>query len=249
MSKFYYIYKITLLKGSLAGHYYYGQHRTNNLNDGYAGSGVKVTEYFKKYGKIEHQTYIKEIIAFYNNDKELNEAEYNLIGDKYQNDELCLNLVPGGLGHNMTIETRIKISKSTSGSKNGFYGKTHSDEAKQKMSQKALGRISPNKGKHLSDETKQKISQKALGRTSPMKGKHLSVEAKQKISNANKGRKISKEHRQKIDFALKNSLWIYKDENELFIKKEELDEYLRLGYLCGRVKGKKRKRIKKQIEE
>lgn len=37
MNKFYYTYKITLLKGSLAGHYYYGQHRTSNLNDGYAG--------------------------------------------------------------------------------------------------------------------------------------------------------------------------------------------------------------------
>lgn len=33
MHKFYYTYNITILKGSIAGHYYYGQHRTNNLND------------------------------------------------------------------------------------------------------------------------------------------------------------------------------------------------------------------------
>ena len=60
---FRYTYKITLLNGSLAGHYYFGQHSTDDLNDGYAGSGRLVTDYYKKYGKIEHQTYIKEIIA------------------------------------------------------------------------------------------------------------------------------------------------------------------------------------------
>lgn len=80
MNKFYYTYKITLLNGSLAGHYYYGKHITDDLEDGYAGSGKIVKSYYKKYGKIEHQTYIKEIIAFYNNDEELNKAEKDLIG-------------------------------------------------------------------------------------------------------------------------------------------------------------------------
>lgn len=64
--KYIYTYKITCLKGSLAGHYYFDQHRTNNINDGYIGSGRIIGDYYKKYGKIEHQTYIKEIIAFYN---------------------------------------------------------------------------------------------------------------------------------------------------------------------------------------
>ena len=31
--KYFYTYKITLLKGSLAGKYYYGQHKTNRLNE------------------------------------------------------------------------------------------------------------------------------------------------------------------------------------------------------------------------
>ena len=61
MKKFFYIYKITLIKGSFAGHYYFGQHRTNNLNDGYAGSGRILLNYYEKYGKIEGVTYVKEI--------------------------------------------------------------------------------------------------------------------------------------------------------------------------------------------
>lgn len=111
MHKFYYTYKITLLKGSLAGHYYYGQHRTNNLDDGYCGSGRIIKDYFKCYDKIEHQTYIKEILAFYDNLDDLNKAEFELIGNKYEDDELCLNIRPGGgvmNGYNLPNETKKK---------------------------------------------------------------------------------------------------------------------------------------------
>lgn len=126
MHKFYYTYKITLLKGSLAGHYYYGQHRTNNLNDGYAGSGKVIKDYFKKYDKIEHQTYIKEIISFYNSLEELNKAEFELIGDKYNTDPLCLNLKAGGNQIWYSKELLDKLSenhKDVSGKNNPMFGK------------------------------------------------------------------------------------------------------------------------------
>ena len=173
---FYYTYKITLLKGSLAGHYYYGQHRTNNLNDSYAGSGIVIKDYFKKYDKIEHQTYIKDIIAFYNSPEELNKAEFELIGDKYITDNLCLNLIPGGngkgrnKGYKHTEETKQKISESNK-------GKIISSETREKMSEIAKNR----KGRKLSDETKEKIRIAALNRAP------ISEETKQKISKANKG--------------------------------------------------------------
>ena len=132
MHKFYYTYKITLLKGSLAGHYYYGQHRTNNLEDSYCGSGAIIKNYFKKYPKIEHQTYIKEIISFYNSLEELNKAEFELIGDKYKTDPLCLNLKAGGGGYIMKIqnkrkshicseETKIKIGIKNRNSRGRYY--------------------------------------------------------------------------------------------------------------------------------
>lgn len=115
MNKFYYTYKITLLKGSLAGYYYYGQHKTNNLNDGYAGSGRKIKDYYKKYGKIEHQTYIKEIISFYNDEDELNQAEKDLIADRYETDELCLNMKGGGIQPKFNSEIKKKTSKEKYG--------------------------------------------------------------------------------------------------------------------------------------
>lgn len=151
---FYYTYKITLLKGSLAGHYYYGQHRTKKLNDGYAGSGVKVSDYYSKYGKIEHQTYIKEIIAFYNSKEELDIAEDQLIGDKYITDPMCLNLVKGGWKPGCTSkETSNKRSKSAKTRK----GVPCSEEKKAKLHEANKGQIPWTKGKPGTTKGKHRV--------------------------------------------------------------------------------------------
>lgn len=175
---FYYTYKIILLKGSLAGHYYYGQHKTNNINDGYAGSGRVIKDYYKKYGKIEGITYIKSIIQFYNTLEELNLAEEILIGNKYNTDPLCLNLIPGGNG------------------KNRNKGYKHSEETRNKMS------ISQ-KGKHLSKETKEKLSKSRIGKSFGTR----SEETRKKMSEAAKNRKpVSEETKKKISEAKKGKI-------------------------------------------
>lgn len=178
MHKYYYTYKITLLKGSLAGHYYYGRHKTTNLNDGYAGSGCKVNAYYKKYGAIEHQTYIKEIIAFYNSDEELNEAEKELIGDKYYTDHLCLNLCAGGNWGCLSEESRKKISKALT-------GKHLSEETKKKLSILSLGNKNAF-GHKASEEARHKLSISHIGNKNHLGHKH-SDEAKEKMRNAKIG--------------------------------------------------------------
>ena len=68
-----YIYKITCTAGSFKDKFYFGQHTTDNLDDGYKGSGRKIGNYYKKHPN----DYIKEIISFYNSQEELNKAEYD----------------------------------------------------------------------------------------------------------------------------------------------------------------------------
>jgi hypothetical protein len=172
---FYYTYKIILLKGSLAGHYYLGQHSTNRLDDNYTGSGRIIRDYFKKYGKIEHQTYIKETIAFYNSQEELNNAEYVLIGDKYNTDDMCINLRAGGNQQGVSEITRKKMSQ---------WERPHwtlNEEQKQHISEghKGIttwnkGGTSWNKGKHLTLEHSKHLSESLKGRIGPKSilGKH-----------------------------------------------------------------------------
>ena len=150
---FYYTYKVTLLKGSLAGKYYYGQHRTKKLEDGYIGSGTMIRSYFKKYPIVEGVTYVRQILAFYSDEEELNRAEKELIGDKYETDPNCLNLKAGG--------TQGKLSSYQGKAHPWNKGKKHkplSSESKQKISN-TLKALPPrkwvNNGKelHLVPET------------------------------------------------------------------------------------------------
>lgn len=61
-------------------------------------------------------------------------------------------------------ETKRKISNSTTGIKNGFYGKHHTAEVRKKISELAKGRPGCWKGKKLSEVHKKKIGLKSLHR-------------------------------------------------------------------------------------
>lgn len=67
------------------------------------------------------------------------------------------NMSKAQKGRTCSEETRLLISKSVSGEKNGFYGRKHSEESKKKMSDSA-------KGRKASDDTKQLLSSQRLGR-------------------------------------------------------------------------------------
>ncbi len=59
-------------------------------------------------------------------------------------------------GHEVTPETRLKISNSTSGSNNHMFGKTHSAETKKKISESSLGHTK-------SEETRARMSMARSG--------------------------------------------------------------------------------------
>lgn len=95
-----YIYKIIFLRGYPCGRYYLGKrsYKGNDLaKDKYRGSGVFCKLYFKKYGAILGDTYLKEIIEI-NPSFEINrDREEVIIGDLWKSDPLCMNQCPGGL--------------------------------------------------------------------------------------------------------------------------------------------------------
>lgn len=89
--KFHYIYKITRDDGK----YYIGMHSTDNLDDGYFGSGKLITRSIKKHGLERHS---KEILEFVNSRNELKMREQELVTEEIIGDKFCMNLKLGGTG-------------------------------------------------------------------------------------------------------------------------------------------------------
>lgn len=83
--------------GFPAGRYYIGKHTHHGdlSTDKYTGSGVFCYHYFKKYGKINGVTYLKEIIEINPSKKINSDRELFYIGNLNDTDPLCMNLAPG----------------------------------------------------------------------------------------------------------------------------------------------------------
>lgn len=90
VQKYHYFYKIT---NTINNHFYYGIHSTNNLNDGYMGSGSRLKIAIKKYG-IEN--FSKEIIKFFDNREELAKYEAEIVTESLVHDPNCYNMIVGG---------------------------------------------------------------------------------------------------------------------------------------------------------
>lgn len=85
---FYTIYRIT---NELNSKYYIGKHQTEDLNDGYMGSGKLLKRAIAKYG-IEN--FRKEILHVFDNETDMNAKEKELVVIS----EDTYNLCPGGVG-------------------------------------------------------------------------------------------------------------------------------------------------------
>ena len=57
--KYYFIYKTTCI---ISNRFYIGMHSTNNLEDGYLGSGIFLNNSIKKYGRQNHKIEILEYL-------------------------------------------------------------------------------------------------------------------------------------------------------------------------------------------
>lgn len=103
--KYHYFYKITNL---LNEHYYYGIHSTNDLNDGYMGSGSRLKYAFNKYGV---ENFKKEILKYFDTREELANYESEIVGENLIHDLNCYNISYGGETCN-TLDTISVIDEN-----------------------------------------------------------------------------------------------------------------------------------------
>lgn len=157
---FHIIYRTTC---SLTNRYYYGMHSTNNLNDGYLGSGKFLRNSINKHGIENH---ICEHLEFLDSREKLKQREIEIVNDEMLSDPLCMNLKKGGEGggrlwssehanafhkagalaalkiQRQRYQTRLKndpelyqtvVNRLKEVSKDTFLGKHHSDESKKSI--------------------------------------------------------------------------------------------------------------------
>lgn len=207
------MYCIYEIRNKINNKTYIGQHKTNNLNDNYMGSGTLLHKAYEKYG-IEN--FIKTILAITETKENVDVLEKAFIKFFREEGKAEYNIADGGDGLDSetakkvlnTPEIKFKISKGVS-----EYRKSKPMSEKQKKHVENLhelmrGKPSARKGCKLSEETKEKIRiARAKQDMSWRKGKPLSEEARKKISESNKGRTfvMSEEHKKKISEGNKKS--------------------------------------------
>lgn len=132
------IYKTTNL---INNKIYIGQHKTDNLDDGYLGSGLHLRRAIKKYGK---QNFKREILFTFDNFDDMNNKEIELVTEEFVLREDNYNLRLGGHRGKLSDESIDKFRKSFSEQyikeNHPMYGKTHSDEIKEFLSDHSSAR-------------------------------------------------------------------------------------------------------------
>lgn len=168
-----YIYKTTNL---INNKIYIGQHKAKEFDPTYLGSGKIIILAINKYGK---ENFICELIEWCETQSKINSRErYWIKFYNARNKNVGYNLTEGG---------------------EGWKGLHHSELTKQKISESKMG-CHPNRKYEVTEETRQKISKtlREKHQSSWNKGILMREESKQKLREANLGKKLSEETRQKM---------------------------------------------------
>ena len=171
------VYRTT---NKINGKIYIGKHSTEDLDDGYLGSGTMIRQAVKKYGK---ENFHREILFAFDDEKDAMQKEAELVSTEFVRKDSNYNRIEGGGGCGI-------------GEAHGMYGKTHSDETKKIMSEKKKGENHPYYGKKRPKEVVEKISKSSLG-------KKLSEEHKDKLREVNLRKTLSEQHKEKIGDSLR----------------------------------------------
>lgn len=252
-----YFYKIT---NDFDECFYYGIHSTENLNDSYMGSGIRLWNAYRKHG-IQH--FKKEILEFFPDRESLSKRESEVVTEELIKDPNCYNIILGGdkcsskgfvtarkIGTKkfelVTIEEfeqNKSLYETTTQNKVCVYLKDNPFNfiwiPKEEYYNNKEIYICPNSEKVLVKDSNEKCYIVSINDSRIKTGellyywqnKHHSEKTITKMKETFK--EIN--HQQGEKNSHFNTIWITKDSESKSIKKEELQKYLDLGWIKGRV--------------
>ena len=213
--KHYLVYKTTNL---VNGKIYIGKHETDNLDDGYLGSGILIRRAIEKYGK---KNFKREILFESSTREEMNAKEAELVNEAFLKRKDVYNIKLGGEGGFDFINNNSQIKSNANFTKWNSLTKQKRCEICKKIG---------NKLNRAWKEHPEKF--KNVPRINPIafKGKHHTDETKQKVREKNS---ILLRGERNGSFG---TVWIYNEnlEQNKKVKKEELNDFLNQGWKLGR---------------
>lgn len=207
-----YLYKTTCL---VTNRYYIGMHSTNNLEDGYIGSGKRLRYSIRKYGVDNH---VKEILELFETRELLIEAEKKAITEDMITDKNCMNLKLGGTGGFVNEKHKQNFFNSIDKSRDTYRKRLLEDDEFR------LKHIKTYKQNFINGHLSGKVKYDTFT------GKKHSEETKKLLSELKKGTGTGKNNSQY------GTCWITKEGVNKKIKKEDLENYLNEGWVKGRIK-------------
>jgi hypothetical protein len=202
---FYYLYKTTNLVNDKI---YIGVHQTNDIDDGYMGSGKVIQHAIKKYG-IDN--FSKEILQIFNSKDEMFEREREIVNEIFLEQGNVYNLALGGSGGSILLNRKP-------------FCQNHTQDTKDKIS-------SSRKNKQISKEGLKKLKENHWSKTRPEDFlAHVTYAGSRRWINYDKTlpRKTSTEVKEKLS----NSLLKYNEELKQNGKEHPVKGMIREKVLC-----------------
>ncbi len=241
--KHYLIYQI---RNKLNGMIYIGQHQTNNINDGYMGSGIRIVRAIKKYGV---ENFEKTILFECTSVEEMNAKEAEIVNEDFIARDDVYNINVGGAGswdylnsqksdYGPNTEKRHNAmclaNKNRDLKQQSIRCKQTFDKKRQNTSewQTFCRNVSNGVKQHKIDHPEWMVKE-----NHPMFGKHHSKSSKQKMSIH------AKEHN-----SMHGKMWICNFELEES-KVWKINEPIPDGWVKGRHSKQRFKKLKQQAEK
>jgi hypothetical protein len=190
--KFHFIYKTVCI---ITNKFYIGMHSTDNLEDGYIGSGKRLWHSINKHGKENH---VCQILEFLESRDDLKAREREIVNVELIGEELCMNLRIGGDG-GFSSKNHQLITSSAGGKANSEKIKNNPEhkakfaEFANKMRAKSIKngtfKVPSWEGKSHTESTKSKIGE---ANSIKQKGENNSQYGKCWITNEIESKKIYK---------------------------------------------------------
>lgn len=209
-------YTIYQVKNLINSKIYIGKHQTEDLDDGYMGSGKHLKRAIKKYG-IEN--FEKTVLFVYETEEEMNNKEKEIVTEDFCKRKDTYNICEGGKGGFGYInENGLNI-----GNLNNDGSETH----KKRSSRSYLGWSDENREKNLM-RMKEFASKNKFKKGCPY-AEEMRKKARDRIRELKQANLIGKRYGDKN--SAYGKMWVFNENGDKkFIRKDEYQEYVELGF-------------------